>query len=79
MLQIWSGNLDLSSGGVAWIIATASATGMFPPASPFMLITAFIHVANSKNSAPHRIFDCIENGPPAQELRKPRIASKLLI
>jgi hypothetical protein len=36
-------NRDRCSGGVAWIIETASATRIVPPESPLMLMTAFIH------------------------------------
>jgi hypothetical protein len=40
--QISRANLDLSSGGVARTIATASTTAIVSP-SPFILVTAFIH------------------------------------
>jgi len=41
LAHISRANRDRSSGGVARIIATASATPMVPPSS-FMLVTAFI-------------------------------------
>lgn len=43
IFQISRAKSDRLSGGVAWIIATASATGILPPGSPFIDITAFIH------------------------------------
>jgi hypothetical protein len=46
MGQISRANRNRSSGGVAWIMVTASDTLIVPSESPMMLITALIHSPN---------------------------------